>query len=306
MTKLRITFLFIFFLSLSSVLFGQAVGDYRSNKNNFNWNDDSGWQRWNGTAWVTPTTAQGYPGKNAAGIAGTVTIQAGHTVSGNVDVTTNDLGRLIVAGTLNTTNNWDMDVTGNVEVTGTINLNGDNSTLDIGGGLVVSGNGVFNAGKKNIYVTVGNDYTMSNSATMNLSNDEIYFTISGRLNMNDGTSINMSGNSADQKITVNGDLIMAGTSQITGNNSRFIIDVKGNFEVPAGSTNARLGGVKFDVAGTTDISGTFTITSNTGDKRFNGATKISGSWTSTAVTSSDRVLFRSEVVTSGTFKPGCH
>ena len=88
-------------ISISFSALAQTTGDYRSNAATFNWDADASWQRWNGAAWADPTVGGfGYPGENATGIAGTVTIQAGHTVTANVDVTTNDLGNLIVTGTL--------------------------------------------------------------------------------------------------------------------------------------------------------------------------------------------------------------
>src|SRR5688572_14595972 len=88
-------------VSLSFYTSAQTTGDYRSNAATFNWDADASWQRWNGTAWADPTVGGfGYPGENATGIAGTVTIQAGHTVTANVDVTTNDIGNLTITGTL--------------------------------------------------------------------------------------------------------------------------------------------------------------------------------------------------------------
>src|SRR5688572_18106632 len=92
-------------------LSAQTTGDYRSNAGTFNWNTDASWERWNGTAWVTPTAAQGYPGETAASIAGTVTIRNGHTVTANTDVTANDLGNLTLLGSgrIDFSNNTDIE-----------------------------------------------------------------------------------------------------------------------------------------------------------------------------------------------------
>ena len=49
-------------LLCTSGLYAQSTGDYRSNTTVGNWTALTSWQRFNGTSWVTPTAAQGYPG----------------------------------------------------------------------------------------------------------------------------------------------------------------------------------------------------------------------------------------------------
>ena len=128
--------LFLVLLLVSFYASAQTTGDYRSNANNFNWNTDASWQRWDGDSWETPTAAQGYPGETAASIAGTVTIQNGHNVTANTDVTTNDLGNLTLLGsaTITFSSNTDIDVIGTLTMNGTSQIigSGTSRTLDVG------------------------------------------------------------------------------------------------------------------------------------------------------------------------------
>ena len=65
-------------LLCTSGLYAQSTGDYRSNTTVGNWTALTSWQRFNGTSWVTPTAAQGYPGQYAG--TGAVTILSGHQI----------------------------------------------------------------------------------------------------------------------------------------------------------------------------------------------------------------------------------
>jgi hypothetical protein len=115
---------------LSFDTFAQAVGDYRSDDNNFNWNADNDWQRYNGSNWVTPTAAQGYPGETVNSIAGTVTIRTGHIVNITADVALS-IGNLVVegTGTINfNTNGADIDVNGTLTMDGTSQITGNGAT----------------------------------------------------------------------------------------------------------------------------------------------------------------------------------
>ena len=49
---------------ISNYLFAQTAGDYRTNVASGNWGTLATWQRYSGTAWATPTVAEGYPGQN--------------------------------------------------------------------------------------------------------------------------------------------------------------------------------------------------------------------------------------------------
>ncbi len=72
-----ILLLLITFLCVSGI-HAQNVGDYRSATTSGNWTSLSSWQRYDGTNWVTPTSAQGYPGEYAG--TGAVSIETGHTI----------------------------------------------------------------------------------------------------------------------------------------------------------------------------------------------------------------------------------
>ncbi|MES2575471.1 MAG: autotransporter-associated beta strand repeat-containing protein, partial [Bacteroidota bacterium] len=73
-------------LLLSTVVFSQAIGDYRSNvtTNPGSWTTVANWQRYNGTTWPTATVAQGYPGQYTS--TANVTIVTGDIVELNASV----------------------------------------------------------------------------------------------------------------------------------------------------------------------------------------------------------------------------
>src|SRR5438128_1062481 len=58
--------------------FSQSTGDFRS-KATGNWNSTNTWERWNSSAWVTPTTTP-------TSTDGAITIQNTHTVTVTADV----------------------------------------------------------------------------------------------------------------------------------------------------------------------------------------------------------------------------
>jgi hypothetical protein len=286
----------------------QTTGDYRSNAGTFNWNTDASWQRWNGTAWADPTTGGfGYPGENATGIAGTVTIQAGHTVTANVDVTANDIGNLIITGTIvENASDIDMDMTGNLTITGTFDINGDNCTFDVGGALNISGNGVLNMDDNDIRIGIVGGATIVGNGAFNLNDDDAIVTIGGNLSLQGAAILNLDGNGDDQDITVTGNFTMDGTSQVQGDDDQSTIQINGTFTIPVSATNARIAGVRLTVNGATTVAGTVTFNDNDGVKTFKGSVTVSGSWTSTAITTNDRLVFGGEVMTSGTFACGCN
>jgi hypothetical protein len=283
------------------------MGDYRSNAATFNWNTDASWERWNGAAWVVPTAAQGYPGETAASAAGNVTIQAGHTVTANVDVTTNDIGNLIINGTLSENNsNYDIDITGNLNIVGLYDINGDNSTVDVGGDLNISGNGVLNLDDNDIRIGIVGSLDIAGSGVFNLNDDDLTINIGAHLSIQGNGILNMNGDGDDQDINVAGNLTMRGTSQILGDDANSDIDVVGTFSVPITATNARIGGINLNIDGATVVAGTLTLNHNDGVKTFSGKVTVPGTWISTAITSSGRLVFQNEVLTSGTFTPGCN
>ena len=327
----------IFIVSIigSFETFAQTIGDYRSNNGAaFNWDVDANWQRWDGAAWVVPTAAQGYPGETAASIAGTVTIQNGHTVRANVDVTTNDIGNLVLAGSgiLNyNTNNVDIEATGNLTMDATSQIQGTstNRTLRIAGAFNVPATAT-NARIENIRLTVIGTTTISGLLTLNTSNVIIN---TGNLTLQGTGRLDM--NAATQDVNVTGALTMNNTSQITGGGTSRTLDAA-TFNVPATATNARITNIQLtigttpvptpipttvtingllDMSSTTcffyggtnvAVGATLTLSSNTGVKTFSGRTTVDGTWTSTAITTNNNLVFIGEVVTSGTFNCGCN
>ena len=90
---------FTFFLVLvQNVVFGQTVGDYRSVATG-NWINPGSWQICTSVSPITWTPATNYPGQIAG--AGAVLIQTGHTISISATITTFSFGTLTITGTLN-------------------------------------------------------------------------------------------------------------------------------------------------------------------------------------------------------------
>lgn len=146
------------------------------------------------------------------------------------------------------------------------------------------------------------------------ANDNVIIATGTPVNVNVGSAcLNMTINGSgilnfpsNQTLTVNGNLIMDGTSQITGTSNNRILNCLGTFNVPASATNARITGIRLTVTGATTVAGTFVLSSDTGVKTFTGRVTVSGSWTSTAITTNNNLVFGGEVLTSGTFACGCN
>jgi len=111
-----------------------AAGDYRSAAT-ANWNVLTTWQRYNGTSWVTPTAGQGTP----SSASGKITIQNGHTVTinsnitvdevtinsgGGIDFNANIVLTIANGSGVDLTNNGTITVNGKPSGSGTVNLNG--------------------------------------------------------------------------------------------------------------------------------------------------------------------------------------
>jgi hypothetical protein len=220
--------LFVLML-MTSFASAQAIGDYRSNNAaTFNWDADASWQRWNGAAWVAPTGAQGYPGETAASIAGTVTIQNGHTVTANTDVTTNDLGNLILQGSgrINFNSNIDIDVTGALTMDGTSQITGSGTsrTLDVGSLVIpaTATNARITQIQLRVLINDANDVTKNGSATINglLNMSSTTSTVNGATAVNLGGTLTLSSDTGVKTFT--GRVTVAGTwtsTSITTNNN---------------------------------------------------------------------------------------
>ena len=136
-------------LVLHGFSFGQNVGDYQTNATgNWNWSTRTNWQRYNGTTWVTPSVAEGYPGES--GVSGTVTIQNGHTVTLNVSPA-NNIGSFDVIGSLNLS-------------AGSITING--ATI-ISGSLTDDSNTGINTFTGKVTINAGGSFSTGNSSALN-------------------------------------------------------------------------------------------------------------------------------------------
>jgi hypothetical protein len=84
----------MFFLFVTGLtVFGQSVGDFRSNGDG-TWTSPTSWQVFDGISWNAATT---YPGQNGGTYA--VSILAGHTIS-TPGINTQPMGTLTISGTL--------------------------------------------------------------------------------------------------------------------------------------------------------------------------------------------------------------
>ncbi len=106
----KMLFLFMAFIA-TMPSFAQVAGEYRSVTTG-DWTALTTWQRFNGTTWVTPTTAQGWPGQLTGITYDAVTVSSGHVVTiSNTGITTQPFkslnikptGRLYLSGRINTT-----------------------------------------------------------------------------------------------------------------------------------------------------------------------------------------------------------
>jgi hypothetical protein len=223
---LPLTLIFTF---ISICGLAQTTGDYRSNAAAFNWNTDASWQRWDGGAWVVPTAAQGYPGETAASIAGTVTIQTGHTVTANVDVTTNDIGNLTLEGSgiLSISNNIDIDATGTVTMNGTSQIQGGGTSRTLDAAALNIPATTTNAIITNIRLTTTGAATVAGTLTMSSTTATINgaTTVTGTLTLSSDTgtktfngtvTVSASGTWTSTAITSGGRLVFGGEILTSG------------------------------------------------------------------------------------------
>jgi hypothetical protein len=202
--------------------------------------------------WATPTLQAGstveYQGASATSLelttfynlilngTGPLSLSGNTTLGGNLTIT---------AGTLTTTaNNFSLDVSGNVTVTGTLTPNG--STITVGGNM--GGAGTMTASTSSTFIFNGTgDQTIN---TGSLANGFYNLTI----NKNSGVA-----SLTDNLLTVGGVLTIT----------------KGEFKV---------GGYNITVTGTTSVSGTLTIDNASGTHTFNGNVVINsgGTWNNSA------------------------
>ncbi|MBU3822834.1 hypothetical protein KO566_12245, partial [Flavobacteriaceae bacterium XHP0103] len=113
--------------STLSLAAADAIGDFRS-VGNGNWTSLSTWEYFDGSNWITPTAAIGYPGQYSG--TNNVTILSGDTVSVD-NITTQSMGDVIVNGTLALNpggSPWEVELN-----TENIAIDGSSATLDFSG-----------------------------------------------------------------------------------------------------------------------------------------------------------------------------
>ncbi|SMO58340.1 Calx-beta domain-containing protein [Solitalea koreensis] len=82
------------FILETNLAVGQSIGEYRSVATG-DWTALGTWQRWNGSAWATPTAGEGYAGQYGTG---SIAIQSSHIVSVNADISLNASSVIIKNG----------------------------------------------------------------------------------------------------------------------------------------------------------------------------------------------------------------
>ena len=320
---------------MSSGVWGQAVGDYRTTGVG-NWNAAI-WERYNGAAWVAPG-ASGFPGQNAG--TGTVTIRNNHNVTLNVSPT-NNIGSLEIASGGNATAltfgaAWVLSVNGDVSVssvdgnvaksivlnTGTLNCNNLNltSTGGSGGGanirdafvvlttgtLSVSGNIEMNAIGRRTYLRFNGGGTVNVGGTISGGNitstnngDDTTAPTSGTVNYN-GTS----GTQAVGTYTYF-NLIISGTGNKTSASTAFTVN--SNLTVNSGNLVLQAGNANYTVVGNLTVAAAGTLTHSvnwdvsTTLLRLGGNLLIEGAYDYSAVTRAHVQMYGSDrTINTGT------
>lgn len=315
-----------------SIGYGQTTGDFRSNVTSGTWSTLASWQKWNGSAWVTPTAANDYPGGLASGA--NVTIRDGHTITINA-TPANNLGSLTIGGGVSGTLTGDgsirsVTVSGNLTVNaaGTFDLNSNNITVNgtsqingtlsdgsgsgtnIFGGLVtISGTGNLSTANNSNYtfgggITNAGTFNKSGTGTVTLSATQTIssttaMTLAGNLTANVGANITYSGSNTitqANSCVYNGNLSTSSTVllSITGSCS-----VSGNLNIGAGSTY-RASGSNLTITGTSTVAGTFGDNNDSGTNIFTGALTVGSTGTFSTANASP-FTFSAGISNSGTF-----
>jgi hypothetical protein len=213
--------IFIIILLLTqAVVFGQSVGDYRSN-GNVTFAAATNWQIYNGTAWVNATIA---PKDASYTISNTITVQSSHTAT--VSITVTIVAQLTVEGifTLNSSANLSIGPM-------VVNYNGPGNAVivDAGSALTVNGNLTVTKGDMNVAGTV---YIAGN-----------FSTNTGNVDVTGGGSISSSGSMTTQG---SGTIFGSTNDCLTGPCSgaalctSFAATISNNQTICAGSTPATL------------------------------------------------------------------
>ena len=228
-----------------------ATGDYRSAATG-DWGTLATWERWNGSAWVTPTAGQGTP----TSASGVITILNGHTVTVTAPVTIDQ-----------TTVDAGGQITVNSGTTLTV-ANGSGTDLAVNGTVLVNGSISATGGSRGgITLTVGSGGTLSVPGTMTVAKDNSTMTVSGTLSVT-GT-LTWGNTSPSLTISSGGGVSVSGTLNLSGGNPTLAVNSGGNLNITGG--NVSLASVStLNVSGTITMSGASTLSVSRG----NGGTLI--------------------------------
>lgn len=142
------------------------------------------------------------------------------------------------------------------------------------------------------HVIIADTHTVTIASGSTMSITDITLQGSGRLDwIGTGRRINASGN-----------LIMSGTSSLTGTLSNHRLEISGTFSIPSGV--ATIGGIRFRVNGLTTITGELSFNNTVGTKVFRDITvAASGHWNNNSL---EDFTIRGDIVTSaGNSWTGC-
>ncbi len=231
----------LFLLFFSSQIFGQATGDYRSLTSG-NWNTVGNWQRYNGTAWVTVTTASGfgYPGQNTA--TANVTIWNGNNMTLNVNPANSIVSLQIgsttdaTVGTLTFNNGRTLTVAGTVTI--------GNSSTTSSGNIVMTAGGILSVNSLVVSNATGSTFTpgtATGTVQFNATNTlpATVFTTFNRMTFSGGTTTAAVGLAINGIVTLN--------TGATFNDGGFTHTVGGNW-VNNGGTFVSTGTIDFNSA----------------------------------------------------------
>lgn len=173
--SMKIAVVSLLLLLMSSGVWGQSVGDYRTNATGtWNWTTSANWQRCVSNGSWAGATSTSYPGQNAG--AGLVTIQ-NNTVVQVTSVVLNSIGSLSIP-TGNQISYVDIQSAGSLSVSGatTLNANSDNDYK------YVKVSGLFTSGS--FSTTGGGDLR---DAFLEIATGTV--TITGNITMNTGSAL---------------------------------------------------------------------------------------------------------------------
>jgi hypothetical protein len=282
------------FSCLSILLHAQAIDDYRSNVTTGNWGTAANWQRFNGTIWVTASSAP-------SSTNGAIEIRSGHsitipnsgggtitadqiTINGTLTINTNaqllagvNASFLIVNGILDNNGGAITASTSTLVVNGTLNQNSSGSTIT--GSAITFQNGstfnhkfsggalataTWNTGSTCAIAISTNNPSMPTNVNQNFH----HFTVT--ITSGTGTIANFGFTGSS---TISGNFTFSSSRPVTLSSTGYTLQVNGDF------TNSGAGTVTLTSSGTAQLNlrGNFTqsagsiTTSGTGNINFSGS-----------------------------------